>query len=192
MFEYGNSLQSLEQFTNMTIQMFSMQINKSPFLMRPDVVCWVRIMFAVACLVEIALSMFIFYRIKKINDKRIIKLPRTGYFNSSDAAEREVTVCEYETSQCSPLLSSIVLIFYPIAIAFMHYKWNVNYMFVGKIITLFKNLAFNSLYHAYLFNIPSVRPYNKFKLYEPKRPEVEEIKDNDSVQKIDKKRKKED
>ncbi|KAI5148371.1 hypothetical protein ENBRE01_0277 [Enteropsectra breve] len=185
------SLQSIEQFASMALHLVGLQITKKPFMMRPDVLFWIRVTFAVTSVIQAALSLFIYYRINKKNDKTVIKVAQSGILSGADADEVEMTVREYDLSQCKSLLSSSVL--YPIGVAFVHYKWNVIHPFVLQITSLIKNLLFNSLFHAYLFNKTILRPYNRNMLFQTtEKPEVEEITDDEPVQKIDKKRKKED
>ncbi|KAI5148372.1 hypothetical protein ENBRE01_0278 [Enteropsectra breve] len=185
------SFQTVEQSMDIFLNLLRAKIANRPYLMRPDVLFWIRISFTVSCLVRAIIVFYIYFRVKKSHDKTVIKVPKTGLFVIPNTETVEMTVSEYDLSQAKNQIRWALL--FPIAIALMHYKWGVMNFFVMQIVSLFKNLLFNPLYHAFLFNKLILRPYSKNMLFEaPEASGVDEIKDDEMAQKNDIKRKKED
>lgn len=163
------SLGSADQFVGFAISMLSMQITKKPFMSDPSVIMYIRIVFGVSALLQIAAALYIRSQINKKTDKTCFKYkPEPSLFNTSESEEVEITIHEYDTMMIDRLFKTGILPFF--IVAFINYKWGVLQPLVIQSTGFIRNLFFNPLYRAHIFGMGVLRPFDLNMLFPASEP----------------------
>lgn len=168
------TLSSADQVLGLVFTLGAMQVSKTPFMSKPDVINYIRIAFAVSSVLQILLALLIKYRISRKNLMKKFKYkPEASLLNMvepTDQEEVEISYFEYDNGEATKHLRSIV--FQAAFFTFLTYKFGAVQPLIIKAANLLKSLLFSPLYRAYLYNMDVERPFEKNLLFPTKKVEA--------------------